>query len=220
MLYFFTGSDTDTLREKLRATIEKAAKSAQGRSASGGKIQNTVFRVTDAHVLPDLDAALRGAGLFGAERNVVLENILQNETLREPLLTALPHIAKSDELFFMLESGLDAETRKRVEKYAEKTERADAPKKAKDNSIFAVANALQRGPKKDLWVLYQRELMKGSAPEAIHGTLFWAAKQAFLRSDTPKNRGLVARLAELPHEARRRGFDLEYALELFVLSPR
>ena len=31
-------------------------------------------------------------------------------------------------------------------------------------------------------------------------------------------RRLVAELAELPHEARRRGFDLEYALERFILT--
>ena len=29
---------------------------------------------------------------------------------------------------------------------------------------------------------------------------------------------LIAELAELPHEARRNNFDLEYALERFVLS--
>lgn len=28
----------------------------------------------------------------------------------------------------------------------------------------------------------------------------------------------IAELAELPHEARRRGYDLEYALELYLLT--
>ncbi|OGG54753.1 hypothetical protein A3C20_03945 [Candidatus Kaiserbacteria bacterium RIFCSPHIGHO2_02_FULL_55_25] len=206
MLYFFTGTDTETLRGKMSAAVGKFSK---------GK---NIVRITDAHSAADLDAALGGAGMFGDERVVVLDNVLGNEELRERLLARLKDIAKSDDVFFMLESGIDADTRKSVEKYAEKTERYDAPKKERDNSIFSLANALQRGQRKELWVGYQRELLKGSAPEAIHGTLFWAAKQAFLRSDTPRSRELVARLAGLPHEARRKGFDLEYALEHFVLS--
>ncbi|HVU75279.1 MAG TPA: hypothetical protein VHD38_00335 [Candidatus Paceibacterota bacterium] len=206
MYDFFTGTDTETLRQKMNAAAEKSA----------GK--NRLLRITDAHARADLEAALQGPGLFGEKRVVVLDNLTQADALRERLLEAVPTIAESEEKFFILETDVDAATRKAIEKYAEKTERLDVAKKPKDNSIFGLANALQRGQKKDLWVGYQRELMKGSAPEAIHGTLFWAAKQAFLRSNTDKNRALVAALAELPHEARRRGFDLEYALELFTLS--
>ncbi|MEK7093165.1 MAG: hypothetical protein AAB927_01640 [Patescibacteria group bacterium] len=205
MLYFFTGTDAERAREAMNAAVTKTK-------------QKNIVRITDAHSAADLDAALGGAGMFGDERVVVLDNVLGNDELRERLLARLKDFSKSGDVFFMLETLIDADTRKSVEKYAEKTERFDAPKKDRDNSIFALANALQRGQRKELWVGYQRELLKGSAPEAIHGTLFWAAKQAFLRSDTPRSRALVAQLAELPHEARRKGFDLEYALEHFVLS--
>jgi DNA polymerase III delta subunit len=211
MLYFFTGTDTEKAREKLSAAVASVAKKKQ------------IIRVTDAHSVADLDAALGGAGMFGlpgqgVERVVVLDGVLSNDELHERLLGRLKDISKSDDIYFMLETGIDAETRKSVEKYAETTERYDAPKKERDNSIFALANSLQRGKRKELWVGYQRELQKGTAPEAIHGTLFWAAKQQFLSHDSPKARALVAELAALPHEARRKGFDLEYALEHFVLA--
>jgi hypothetical protein len=206
MYYFFTGTDTDGARAKLTAAVEKAA--GKGR----------IVRITDAHSLADLDAALQGPGLFGEKRVIVLDNVTSADALRDRFLGSLARIAESEETFFVLENDVDAATRKAIEKHAQKTERYDATKKAKDNSIFGLANALQRGQKKELWVGYQRELMRGSAPEAVHGTLFWAAKQALLRSNTEKNRRLVAALAELPHEARRKGFDLEYALELFALS--
>ena len=206
MLYFFTGTDTEKARDAMNIALQKMAK------------KKNVLRMTDAHTVADLEAALGGTGMFGDERIVVLDNVLGNDELRERLLVRLKDIAKSDDVFFMLETTIDADTRKSVEKYSEKTERFDAPKKDRDNSIFSLANALQRGQRKELWVGYQRELLKGNVPEAIHGTLFWAAKQAFLRSDTPRTRALVAELAELPHEARRRGFELEYALEHFVLS--
>ncbi len=203
MLYFYTGSDSDALRKKLSSALPKGSE---------------VVRITDAHSLPDMEAALAGAGMFGEARTIVLDHVLQNETLRETLLARLPSLRSAEEKVFLIESGLDAETRKRVEKYAEETVRADVSKVPKDNSVFALANALQAGKKKELWVAYQKELHKGSAPEAIHGLLFWAAKQSLLRSDTPRARALVAALSELPHEARRRGEELEYALERFVLS--
>ena len=126
-------------------------------------------------------------------------------------------------MFFIFETSPDADTRRTIEKYSATKNRFDAPKKEKDNSVFALANALRRADKKALWVGYQRELAKGGAPEAILGVLFWAAKDMFIKSkegtrESNRAKKLVAELAELPHEARRNGFDLEYALERFVLS--
>jgi hypothetical protein len=206
MLYFFSGTDSDTLRAKLGAAVEKTA----------GK--STIVRITDAHAIADLMAALSGGGMFAERRVVVFDQVLTNLEMRDALLGRMPEIASADEHYFIVELAPDAATRKQIEKHAKKSERFDARKSAKKESIFRLANALQRGDKKALWVGYQEELAAGKAPEAIHGVLFWAAKQHLLRSDTQKARALVAALAELPHEARRAGFDLEYALEHFVLA--
>ncbi len=169
--------------------------------------------------------ALQGPGMFGppagGARVVVFDSILggENEEMRAALLDALKYLRDSSEQFFILEGALDAATRKQVEKYAEKSEKFDAAKKEKDNSIFALANALQKGDRKALWVGIMREFAKGGAPEAVHGLLFWGAKQLFMRgTDKKRAEYLVAALTELPHEARRRGEDLEYALERFVLT--
>lgn len=206
MLYFFSGTDTAAARRALNAAAAKAGKGA------------AVVRITDAHAPADLEAALSGGGMFAQKRIVVLDNIFLNEALRDIFEREKERIRRSEDAFYMLEGALDAATRKGIEKYAEEFEKFDAAKEAKRETIFALANALQAGKKKDLWVGYQRELAEGKAPEAIHGVLFWAAKQQLLRSDTPRARSLVAELAALPHEARRQGFDLEYALEHFVLS--
>ena len=167
----------------------------------------------------DLIAALSGGGLFGGERTVVLDNVLLNIEMRDRVLGQLNALRDSADTFYIYEAALDAATRKSIEKYAESTEKFELVKTTKkDNSIFELANALQRGKKKDLWVGYQREIAAGKAAEAIHGALFWGAKQMLLRENSPKARGFVATLAELPHEARRKGVELEYALEYFVLS--
>lgn len=206
MLYFYSGNDTEKARDAMSAAIEKAAKGA------------TVVRITDAHSRADLEAALQGGGMFGGERVIVFSNVYENDELRTVLEERLSFLSKSKEPIFMIEGALDAATRKSIEKYATEYERFDAKKVAEPTTIFALANALQVGKKKELWVGYQRELQSGKAPEAIHGVLFWAAKQYLLKQGSDRAKLLVAELAELPHEARRRGVELEYALEQFVLS--
>ncbi len=207
MLYFLSGTDISKARARLAAVLERVAKKTE------------VIRVTDAHTMNDLIAALSGGGLFGGERTVVLDNVLLNVEMRDRVLGQLKTLRDSADTFYIYEAVLDAATRRSIEKYAETTEKFELVKTAKkDNSIFELANALQRGKKKDLWVGYQREIAAGKAAEAIHGALFWGAKQMLLRENSTKARGFVATLAELPHEARRKGVELEYALEHFVLS--
>ena len=210
MLYFYSGTD----RAKARTMLNKAVERLKGAR---------IVRITDANMPEDLAAALRGGGMFAEKRAVVFEGVLENDAMRGLVLENLQMMKSSEESFFMLEEKPDAVTRKQVEKYSETFEKFDAPKKADSGTtIFALANALRAGDKKALWVGYQRELLKDAAPEAIHGVLFWAAKDMMLKSrnDAEKNRakGFIATLATLPHEARRQGEDLEYALERFVLT--
>jgi len=212
MLYLFYGSDRDKARSALNKALEKAVRQAE------------ILRITDAHTLADLSSALQGPGMFSKGRVVVFDSVLggENDEMSAKLLGALEEIRDSEEIFYLLEGALDAATRKQVEKYAEKSEKFDAPKKERDNTIFALANALQKGDKKALWVGLMREFSKGAAPEAVHGLLFWGAKQMSLKARGTSERSAaeqyIMALTELPHEARRRGEDLEYALERFVLS--
>jgi len=209
MLYLYLGTDREKARGKMNAAVEKAGKNAD------------IVRITDAHTIEDLKASLQGGGMFGEKRVLVFESVCANPELCDVLLESLERLSKSDEDVFIFESKPLADVRKKIEKHAESVEKFDAPAKERDNSIFAMANALRKKDKRTLWVGYMKEVAKGSAPEAVHGLLFWAAKDMLLKSSGSENqraRMLVAHLAELPHEARRRGEDLEYALERFVLS--
>ena len=211
MLFLYTGTDRKKAYAAMEAALKKTAK----------KDSRTV-RITDANTPADLTAVFGGRGMFDEPRVVVLNGVLANEEMRAALLDSLPRIRDSEEIFFMLEEKPDAATRKQIEKYAESSERYDRPSGKKGGDIFAIAGALRRADKKALWVNYQRQLAENAAPEAIHGVLFWAAKDIFMKAGTPeqKNRAkkLIAQLAELPHEARRHGEELEYALERFILS--
>lgn len=209
MLHLYLGTDREKARAKMHADFAKA---------KGAR----VARLTDAHTRDDLAMLLQGGGMFSEKRVIVLENICANAELCEMLLAHIERLVHDEEVFIYEEKPL-AELRKKLEKHAEKVEKFDAPKKERDSSIFAIANALKRADKKEVWVSYMREIEKGNAPEAVHGVLFWAAKDMLLKSregsaDHARAALLVAHLAELPHEARRRGEDLEYALERFALS--
>lgn len=211
MLYLFTGTDRMKVRVALDAARAKLAPSV------------SLIHITDIHTIEDLDAALAGGGMFAGVRAVVLDGIFDREEMRKKILEQLEYIASANDHFFIYVEKLDAATRRQIEKVAMKSEQFDLPKKAdKSSSIFTLGNALRAHNKKDLWVSYQRELVADAAPEAIHGVLFWAAKQILMsaRSEMEVLRGkkLIATLAALPHEARRQGVELEYALERFVLS--
>ncbi len=212
MIFLFSGTDRERAREEMNKNFVRAGKSAE------------VVRITDANSVADLRAALQGGGMFGGERIVVLDGILANEEMKVILFGELPRLKVLKEPIFIFEGKLDAATRKSVEKFAEDSKRFDLSGKAeKRGDIFTLAHTLNRGDKKALWVGYQRALAREEAPEAIHGVLFWGAKEMLLRSrsgsaEERRGKQLVAELAELPHEARRRGFELEYALEHYILG--
>ena len=209
MIYLYTGTDREKALAAMNKAITRESKKAE------------VTRVSDASTAADVEGALRGSGMFGERRVIVLDGVFGNEEMRDVVLGAFPHMKDSDELYFILEGKLDAATRKTIEKHSEVFERFDSKKEKASGEIFSLAYALKGGDKKRLWVEYQRALAREDAPEAIHGVLFWGAKDTFLKSSgVARERAgrLVAELAELPHEARRNGFDLEYALEHYILG--
>lgn len=215
MLYVFSGTDREHARVALDTALARTAKGAE------------IVRITDANSLADLQATLSGAGMFGltghgGRRVVVLGDVCANEEMKTLFFAELPRLKDSEEPFFVLEGKLDAQTRKTLEKYAETSERYDTKKGREGGEIFALAGALKKGDRKNLWVNYQKALARHEAPEAIHGVLFWGAKDMVLKARTgaaEQRRGsqIVAELAELPHEARRSGIELEYALESYIL---
>ncbi|MDP2648982.1 MAG: hypothetical protein Q8P19_03740 [bacterium] len=206
MLYVYTGTD----REKARAALETELK----KHARGAR----VVRLCDAHMLADVSAALSGSGLFAEKRVVVLDGVLESEEMRAHVMQELPAMSASADAHFILEGKIDAATKRALTKHAEKIQAFEAPKSQEGKGIFALKGALMRGDKKAMWIGLQRELVEGKRPEMVHGFLFWAAKDALMRSPSERASRLVARLAELPHEARRQGEELDYALERFALS--
>ncbi len=206
MLYLYTGTDREKARTAMKAEMKKHGKDA------------AIVRISDAHSIADLQSALGGRGMFDTSRVVILDSVLMNEAMHDIAIEALSHMRDSEDVFFMFEEKPNAATRRILEKHAEQSQKFDAAKKPEDNAIFALKSALAQADKKKLWIGIERELIAGKSPEAVHGFLFWAAKSMVLQGGGKRARELVASLAALPHEARRTGEELDYALERFVLS--
>ena len=210
MIHLFLGTD----RKKALAALNSEA----------SKKEATVIRITDASSAADLQAGLGSGGLFAQKRAVVLDRISDNDELWPLLVEKLPFLAESSEDFYIYEEKPLAAEKRLLEKHAADSRSFDLPKSGKERpSVFSLVNHMRAGDKKKLWVGYQQELAQGNAPEAIHGVLFWGVKQMLLaaRKGSPEqSRGnaFLIKLTELPHESRRRGEELEYALERFVLG--
>lgn len=181
-----------------------------------------VVRITDAHTLGDVQSVCGGSNLFGDARTVVLDGLFSNAESWDVVESAFPYMQRAQDTFFIIEEKLHATTLRTLKEYAKDIVRIDVEKEQRGGEIFALANALKRKDKKTLWVEYQKALLRGDAPEVIHGVLFWGAKDMILKAHDAQSasraRELVAELAEIPHEARRKGVELEYALEQFLLS--
>ena len=117
MLYFFSGTDRKKAYAATDAAIRKSSKNGPH-----------IVRITDANAPADLAAVLGGGGMFGEKHVIMLDGVCANGEMREVFFAAMPEMAKSKELFFVLEGKLDAPTRKGIEKYAEKAERFDVKK--------------------------------------------------------------------------------------------
>jgi len=209
MIDVFLGTDSKKARAALHAAM--------------GKVEGSIIRLTDTSAIEDVRAALRGGGMFAQVRIILFDRLSDNAELWHTVLDSLEQLAQTPERQFLIEEKVDAATKRLFAKYAASMQTFDAAKKGKERpSVFAMVDYLRARDKKRLWVAYQQELAQGNAAEAIHGVLFWGVKQALLAArstqDIERGKKLIITLTELPHESRRRGEELEYALERFILT--
>lgn len=215
MLYVYYGSDEKRARSKARMTIAALQKKAP--QAHEQRI------TTDDAEEVDIAELIASQGLFYPKRIVLFDNVLSERDVRERLFAQLTALTKSEHAFVLLERTLHQAHEKKLKAAANTMERYDVATSAqKQNNDFALANAYGAGNRARMWAEYHRALTSGAAPEALHGMLFWKAKQMLMQPTSSTHekvvRTQVATLATLPSEARRRGVELEYALEQFLLT--
>jgi len=215
MLYVF-GGDAVKSRARMRAALESLAKRAPDAH---------MMRITDEDIeQADVEALLSMQGLFYAKRIIVFDNALAEKAAQEKIFPRLKEMARSEHVFFILEESLTAGMRKQLAAHATKAELAEQKaQKEKQGADWSATNALERRDGNALWLAIVKSLLGGASPEQVHGQLFWKAKQMVLERrfrdwNEREAKMLLGALAELPHETRRRGVEMEYALERFALG--
>lgn len=172
MLYVHYGTDFKKVNAKTRTLI----------GGLRAKRPDAAFTVLEsAEVSTGLEELVDAQGLFNQRHIAHLRAPFETAEGKEAVLTRLPRLAESANIFVVSSPALDAPTRTRLEKHAERMECYTAPAKEKPTfNVFVLGDLVGSRDKKALWVTYQEALRSGFAPEELHGTFFWAVKSMLL----------------------------------------
>jgi len=232
MLYAFFGTDVVKAREKAHALLHTL-------EAKGAEVVRVTPENWSIGVLLEHAGA---ASLFGEQSVVLIDTPSEDKEMFERVFDDLKMLGESENTFVLIEAGLLAAQKKKLEKHAEKCEEYVAAKTEKFNA-FSLAEALLRRDKKSLWMLLTRAGREGLSAEEIVGVLFWQIKtlqlagkaksaaeagvKPFVWSKATRalakfKEGEVDRLSKdlvtLYHDGHTGRTDIDLALERFVLT--
>jgi DNA polymerase III delta subunit len=182
------------------------------------------------------------ASLFGGTEVFLLDSPSDDEAFATEVTANLSEMADSANTFIVLESILLADAKKKYTKHAKLLQEFAADKAEKFNS-FAMADALAKKDKKNLWVLLHEAKAAKLRNEEIIGMLWWQlkalrlakltrsaeeagmkdypykkAKAAFRDFKDGEVEALSRSLLELYHHAHQGTRDMDLALEEWVLK--
>jgi DNA polymerase III delta subunit len=236
MLYVLYGTDGEKLNSKLDELIE---------SMLTKKPNASVKRFDAETFIPgQIEELVHEQGLFADRSIVVFSQVCADPAGKEVLAGALKDLVASQNVFILIEHSLDARTRERFKKAADKFQEFQSEEQtaAAAFNIFSLTDALARRDRKRLWILYRQARTADASDEEIVGTLFWQVKSALLsQAGTPQQAGLSpfvfkkargmrekytdaelkelsAHLVAMYHDARQGKRELGVALESFILQ--
>ncbi len=237
MIYFFYGTDRETVQHKSRATFDALQKKKPDASFVSFDVENFSFS--------ELEAITGSQGLFEHKIVAKLADILTNKEIADDILKALPAMKASDNIIVWSEGTVLKAPLDKIKKHAERVEEFLVKDKAakREFNIFALSDALGSRDRKRLWPLLVEALQSGSAPEEIHGTLWWQLKSIAVAAKTrtaeeaglkpfvyskakgfakywpePELAKALTAFTHMYHGAHRGESDFEISLEKFALS--
>lgn len=218
MIYLMYGTDIDSALKKAQATVTSLLKKKP--DASFIKVEN------NGQESLSLDEYIGGQGLFENKQLVFFDRVLENKKVAGEVLGCLAEMQKSENIFIFLEGALTKVVLSKFEKKSEKIQecaKAKSDKKEEKFDVFSLTNALGVGDKKQLWMLYLKAQEAGTAPEQIHGLLFWKVKDMLVKKNTraydePTLKTMSSELVSLYHDAHRGLHDFPLALEGWILK--
>jgi DNA polymerase III delta subunit len=235
MLYFLYG-DVSKAAEKARSMVD--ALLLKQPDAARFKIDSQNW------VEGEMEGLLHGQGLFSQRYIIELRHLLETAETAESVISFLPEIAQSENIFIWVDRDVTEKHLKQIEKHASKVQEFKVVQKlAKPEfNLFSLGDALIERNKQKLWVLFQDALSYFPAEE-IHGTIFWQmknmvlvnkvqtasevdmkpfvfskAKSASKKYSEKEMEKMLENLLAVSHDSRRGKHDFGVALERWILS--
>ena len=241
MIQVFYGADTDGVLSKTKEAVSLFR-------SKEPEATLVVFEDDRFDEAGFLELVSGGQGLFMPRCAVLFKRVFDNPEAKEAILSRIDDMKKAEHIFIFSEKKLDASTTALFKKVG--ATMSECPGKEKNMPeksfvLFAPADAFGKRDKKKAWAIFHEEMAKGSAPESLHGMLFWQIKNMLLASEhseeecacagmkpfvfgkaktAAKNfsneelRSLSAAVVLLYHRAHEGDGDLETAIEKFILS--
>ena len=229
MLKVFYGTDRTAVRDAALKEYEAVG------------VMPTIIE-DNAYVSGAVASAVGASSLFGGAECFVLDTPSGDGDFESEVVGSLKELAASQNIFIVLEGALLADAKKKYSKHADTVEEFSATKAERFNS-FALAEALAKKDKKNMWVLLNEAQRAGLRNEEIIGMLWWQLKALRLAKltrnaeeagmkDYPYKKakqslslfkeGEVERLSrsllELYHLSHQGKRDMDMALEEWVLT--
>lgn len=187
---------------------------------------------------------IKSHSLFSQKYIVLLSRFSEKKEFLEEVISFLPEIQNSENIFIWFEKEIDVKNLKKIEEKAAQVQFLNSKKEIKKNTsnIFDLAQAIGDRDRKKTWILYT-SFLKEFSPEEIYGIIWWQIKtmllvnqtnsaseaglKDFLYSNTKKKCQnyskieldlLASKLIQLYHDSRLINKDLSLNLENFILS--
>jgi hypothetical protein len=237
MLYFYHGYDYDKARAHARRIVD---------GLRTKKPDASVMRLDSFNYAASaLDELVGSQGLFYNACIVDLRDVAETKEGKEEVLERLDAMAASPNVFVWTERDMDAKSVGIITKAAAEVKQygTKPAKQERGSAVFDFVRLCAERNKKDAWVMYEAAIRGTYAAEEVSGSLFWQYKMitlAHLCGDakeagvSPYAFGNAKRLAakvslaeaqgklfdviSMYHEAHRGKFELDAAMERFVLG--
>lgn len=163
----------------------------------------------------ELPTLIDSQSLFGGTEAYILDTPSNDSEFVTEVTEHLSSMAESANIFIVMESSLLAAAKKKYERHASEVKEFAADKAERFNA-FALAEALAKRDKKNLWVLLQEAKLAGLRPEEIVGVLWWQLK-ALRLADKTSSPG-EAGLKDYPYKKAKQSLRNFKDGEIMVLS--
>ena len=224
MLYVFHGSE-------INKSLEKARNVAN--SLRTKRPDATFIEVEKDNWSPAIvEENIGGQGLFSSKYIIFLNRVTENAEAKENLPDLIEVMKESANIFILLEGKLNADLKKAVDKYSDKTvetggikEEGNKGMKAgkEEFNIFALADAIASRNSLKSWTIYRKAIDSGQEIEAIIGMIFWKVKSMISATNTSNYSDkelhkLLTDLIKIYHDGHKGLVNSELAVEKLVLS--